>query len=78
MRRLRGRKVTAFIILNLLLISIYFATLFIKPEILNIIGITIIITLFANCVTFIGGNTLDKWIASKYFRSELLNKDNDK
>lgn len=74
---IKGRKVLAFILITLILIAIYFITLFIAPNILNIIGNTIIIMFFANGVTFIGGNTLDKWIKSKYFNSSLFNENNE-
>ena len=59
-KRLTGRKVTAFIFNNIVYTSMFFVTLFIAPEILNIIGTMIIIAILVNGAIFIGGNTLDK------------------
>ena len=59
-KRLTGRKVTAFIFNNIVYTAMFFVTLFIAPEILNIIGTMIIIAILVNGAIFIGGNTLDK------------------
>jgi hypothetical protein len=74
---LKGRKVSAFIIITIILIAIYFITLFVAPDVLKSIGNTIVVMFFANGITFIGGNTLDKWIKSKYFRSEYFDRENN-
>ncbi len=77
MTRLKGRKITAFIILNIIYSSIYFFTLFWAPEILVTLGKILIVAFFANGITFIGGNTLDKWIKSKWFNKDLFGENND-
>lgn len=59
-KRLTGRKVTAFILNNIVYVTMFFTTLFIAPEILTVIGTMLIIAILVNGAIFIGGNTLDK------------------
>lgn len=64
--KMQGRKATSFIITNIELLLIYFFTLFVSPEVLKFIGTPLIIAFITNITIFIGGNTYDKWIRSKY------------
>jgi len=64
--KMQGRKATSFVITNIELLLIYFFTLFISPDVLHFIGIALIVALITNITIFIGGNTYDKWIRSKY------------
>jgi len=73
--KLSGRKVTAYVVTTLILCVMYFITLFIYPDVIEHVGTILVIMIFATSITFIGGNTLDKWIKSKYFRSEFFDKD---
>ena len=59
-KRLTDRKVTSYILNTIIYTAMFFVTLFIAPEILNIIGTMIIIAILVNGAIFIGGNTLDK------------------
>ena len=66
--RLRGRKVTSYIVNTLVYTAMFFITLILAPEILKIIGTIIIIAILLNTAIFIGGNTLDKITNFKYFK----------
>ena len=71
----KSRKLISFFTTMVVLIAIYFATLFIAPNVLeNGIGGTIIFTLWGNAMALIGGNSFDKFTISQNFREELVGK----
>lgn len=73
--KMKGRKVTCFIWLNIIYIIMFFFTLFFAPDVLHTIGKWLLFVFFANGITFIGGNTLDKWIVSANFQKDLFDKE---
>jgi len=72
--KIAGRKVLSFIINIISILLIYFITLFRSPEVLSSIGPVIIGAIITNGVLFIGANSADKFIKSKWFNKELLDK----
>jgi hypothetical protein len=70
--RLRGRKVTSYILNTIIYTSMFFVTLWKASDVLSIIGSIIIAAILLNTAIFIGGNTFDKITNLKYF-----NKDKD-
>ena len=72
--RIRHRKLLVFILTEMLLTLFFMAVLFISADSLNGLGITIVVMVVLNGVTYIGGNVLSTWAKSKYFQSDLVGK----
>ena len=68
---IRGRKVVCYIISNITFVFLYILTLFVAPNVLAVLGGIIIASIQLITFVFIGGNTFDKYIKSKYYREEL-------
>ena len=72
---MKNRKLIVFIVDTLLLAMFFVLTVFFAPEALIGIGITLAILETLIGVTYIGGNVLATWAKSKYFHSELVEKE---
>lgn len=68
-----SRKLTAFIINDVILVSCYLITLEVAPTLLvPAVIIAFMALIVLNGITYIGGKALETWAKSKWFRSELL------
>lgn len=77
--KLTGRKVLGFFILIIILTIIFFVLLAVNPELLKILGNTILELMFYSFILLIAGNTTTKAIKSIWFRKDLCEngKDNE-
>jgi hypothetical protein len=71
--KISGRKMMTYWVSNAITLTIYFSLLFFKDESLTpTMVISFLMLFFAFNITLVGGNTLDKWIKSKWFNDKLL------
>lgn len=70
----KSRKVISFFTTMIILVCIYFFTLHIKPELLNIIGVPLIFAIMGNSIIFIGGVVLEKLVNSKYLGGKKIER----
>jgi len=68
-KRMRGRKVTAFILMILIYTGLFVLMVFLTPASLVTNGPIILILLMVNATVFISFNSLDKWLQTKYFKA---------
>ena len=74
MERMKTRKATVFWVTMVVLVALYALTALVAAEQLSAVGVTIIIMIVGNGVTFVGGNVAAAWQKSKYYRPELEGK----
>jgi hypothetical protein len=67
-KRMRGRKVLAFLTSMFIFTSFFVLALFVAPNVLTVNGPILLILIFMNATVFICFNTLDKWLQTKYFK----------
>jgi hypothetical protein len=75
--KMNGRKVFGFLIGCLILLIIWFSSIFLYKEILNSIGITIILAIPTLVGLLIGGNAIDKYTISKHYQKDLDKRDQE-
>lgn len=70
-----SRKLVVFVVNDIILVFCYILTLEVFPELLTTaVIITFMSLIVLNGITYIGGDVLDTWAKSKWFRSELVGK----
>lgn len=73
--KMNSRKVMGFLIGCIIILIIWTTSLIFYKEILNTIGITIVLSIPGLLTVLIGGNSYDKKTISKDYRKELDDKD---
>lgn len=71
-KRLRGRKVTAFISTKLTILIMFYSMLLIYPEALKIKFVILVFVgaILFNMLCFVSINSVDKFLSSKFFHKE--------
>jgi len=69
--KMKGRKALAFWVINIELLLIILLVAVLAKDMLSSIGVTCVIMLVGNGLTFVGGTVADAWQKSKYYNKAL-------